>query len=90
MTRLTLEGGGHASVRATQGDAARLTASRAFPPGATLVGTAEATLPEFRVKVRGSKLDPADASEPYVVTGRWVSLTRAQRRHLEASAERAP
>lgn len=86
MTELELDGGGSARVLSSRGDAASLLSSRPFPPGATLTGRATASLPEYRLKVRGSKLQPEQEPPRYLVSGRWVSLTRAQREHLEAHA----
>jgi hypothetical protein len=78
---IDLDGGGTADLVDTNGDRVTLRASRPFPPGAPLVGTARDGSGALRVKVRGSRrVKAADAA--FLVEGRFVNLTRAQREHL--------
>lgn len=95
MSVIELSGGGEAWVLSAEVDRLSLAASRAYPPGATLVGTLASRT--VRVKVRGSKLratpptteptTPAEAGASssasagtwFDVEGRLVDATRADR-----------
>ncbi len=81
--RLLLDGGGSAVITESDGAFVTLQASRAFPPGATLVGRERDGAADFRVKVRGSARDPSAAEAlPFTVRGRFVNLSREQRLRL--------
>jgi hypothetical protein len=77
MTELALAGGGQARVLETDGDQVALAATRAFPPGSTLEGSA-AELGDLRVKVRACKKQ----RDEFRVEGRFVNLSREQRERL--------
>lgn len=83
MSALELAGGGEAWVLEAQVDRVLLAATRAYPPGATLVGSLAGRT--VRVKVRGSKRTAARSGEPaadlapFDVEGRLVDATRADR-----------
>jgi hypothetical protein len=79
---LVLETGGEARVVTTDGDRVSLESSRPFPPGSTLLGQGRDGSGHYRVKVRGSRR--ASAGSAFVVEGRFVNLTRAQRASLLA------
>lgn len=79
-----LDGGGQAVLVDTDGHFVTLHSSRAFPPGATLVGRVPG-VEVLRVKVRGSaKTKAGDMS--FCVKGRFINLTRAQRAYLTSRA----
>jgi hypothetical protein len=84
--RWVLEKGGEARVVETNGDYITLESTRAFPPGAPLVGVsegnAEAPGSQYRVKVRGSR---RIAEGLFRVEGRLVNLSRPERERLLSS-----
>jgi hypothetical protein len=76
---LTVKSGGEAAIVENQGDHVTMRSSVPSPPGSTLalLHAGEA----IQVKVRGCKrLD--EATLPFRIEGRFVSLTRATREKL--------
>lgn len=83
---LALVRGGSAAVVETDGDRVTLLSSLPSPPGSTLELTLEGS--SYRVKVRGCKrVEPDLAGRSYLIEGRWVSLTRADRARVTGSPE---
>ncbi len=81
-----LQGGGEAQLVETDGTLVVVVASRAFPPGATLVGIWAPDSAGYPIKVRGSrKVDGG-----FRVEGRLMNLSRAQRERLLAAGLEAP
>jgi len=89
---LTLEGGGAAEIRESDGAFVVLYSSTAWPPGSLLSGSAKETSRPYRVKVRTCRRTPAETAPgatgatdlPFRVEGRFVDITREQRDLLAA------
>lgn len=89
---LSLDGGGSAEIRESDGQSVVLYASTAWPPGSLLSGSAKESNRPYRVKVRTCRRTPAEtapastgaADLPFRVEGRFVDITREQRDLLAA------
>jgi hypothetical protein len=85
-----LEGGGTAVLVESDGDRVTLISSRAYPPGSPLTGDVKGALGTLQVKVHGSQRSSDDEARPFVVRGRFINLTRAQRHALTTSVDSSP
>lgn len=77
---LRLAAGGEAVVLETDGNVVTLHSTLSAPPGMPLEGTSPDGQ-KYTVKVRGSRRDgdDGDGKPRFLVEGRWVNLSRAQR-----------
>lgn len=81
-----LEGGGDARLLTISGERASVDSSRPFPIGSTLIGVEPEDGRRHELKVRGCR---RDAAGRFVVQGRFVNLSRAERERLERLASGA-
>ena len=78
-----LEGGGDARLLTICRERGSVDSSRPFPVGATLIGFEPDDGRRHELKVRGCRRQPDGR---FVVEGRFVNLSRAERQRLERLA----
>ncbi len=86
MAVVHLDPSGHAQIVQIDEMHVVLHADRAFPPGSTLRGALEADGERVQVKVTSCKRN----GEPFVLRGRFVTLSRALRDKLLATLTQNP
>ena len=77
--QLQLDPDGRAEITHCEAERVTLLSTVPSPPGSTLIGTLDADVPSYRVKVRSCK---KQSDGRFLIDGKLVNLTRAQKERL--------
>lgn len=87
MLTITLPGGGCGRIVETDGNHVTIQVGVSSPPGSTVEIRGD-ELGSCRIKVRGCKrIDDGEGDSVYRVAGRFVNLSRSQRRLLLSDSQ---